>query len=87
MVRRRSRVVIIMQILEYLSNGCSRPTKIATALNLAYDRLDNMLNQLKDAGLVEFNNDEYCITRRGLRLLDEYRRFRDLAKSFGIEID
>jgi Predicted transcriptional regulator len=47
MVRRRSRVEIIMQILEYLSENCSKPTKMATALNLAYDRLDQMLQQLK----------------------------------------
>ncbi|MFP3239458.1 MAG: winged helix-turn-helix domain-containing protein [Caldivirga sp.] len=86
MVRRRSRVEIIMQILEYLSENCSKPTKMATALNLAYDRLDQMLQQLRSSGLVVYDGDSFCISSKGLELLREYQRFRRLAKSLGIDV-
>lgn len=86
MARRRSRIEIIMQILEYLSMGCSKPTKMATALNLAYDRLDQILQRLKSSGLVAYDGDEFCITNKGLELIKEYERFRRLARSMGIDI-
>ncbi|ABW01554.1 winged helix-turn-helix domain-containing protein [Caldivirga maquilingensis] len=86
MVRRRSRVEIIMEILEYLSEGCSKPTKMSMALNLAYDRLDQMLQQLRGNGLVTYDGDSFCITHKGLELLREYQRFRRLAKSLGIDL-
>lgn len=86
MVKRRSRIEIIMQILEYLSEGCSKPTKMSIVLNLAYDRLNQILQQLRNSGLITYDGDSFCISSRGIELLREYQRFRRLARSLGIDL-
>lgn len=85
--RKRNRIEIIADILTYLDrNGCSRPTKMATALNLSYDKLMDYVKELGKKDMVESSIDGICITQRGLQFLREYIRWSNFARSFGIDI-
>mgnify|MGYP001773339127 CR=1 FL=1 len=88
-VRRRSRknrdrITIIMQVLEYLTGGCSKPSRVSSALNLTYDRLMHLLKNLEVLGLVKNSVHGYCITQSGLMLLEGYRRFMSALKALNI---
>ncbi|WP_291765298.1 winged helix-turn-helix domain-containing protein [Caldivirga sp. UBA161] len=84
--RNRDKVTIIMQILEYLACGCSKPSKASLALNITYDRLIHLLKSLEDAGLVKNSINGYCITQSGLMLLEGYRRFMNTLKALNIMV-
>ncbi|KUO93106.1 MAG: winged helix-turn-helix domain-containing protein [Thermocladium sp.] len=85
--KKRSRIEIIADILKYLdNNGCSRPTRMSTALNLSYDKLMDYVKELAAKGMIETNIEGICITSRGLQFLREYIRWSSFAKSFGIDI-
>jgi len=82
--RRRSRVEIIMQILEYLSTGCGRPTRISLELGISY-RLTQVLRSLEELGLVRKDDCGYYVTQNGLMPLGAYRRFRMSLEVYGIK--
>ncbi|GGP22306.1 transcriptional regulator [Thermocladium modestius] len=85
--KKRSRIEIIADILAYLDkNGCSRPTRMATALNLSYDKLMDYVKELDQRGMIMTNMEGICITSRGLQFLREYTRWSNFAKSFGIDV-
>ncbi len=77
----RDRLTIMMQILEHLAYRCSKPSRMSTELNLAYDRLMELLKYLEGLNLVRRSNNGYCITHRGLMLVEEYRRFIGMFES------
>ena len=58
--------------------------------NLSHVRLQNLIQNLTGSGLI--NKIEYdkksafVITEKGRLFLEEYKRFSDLAGSFGLEL-
>lgn len=90
LVRRRSKLDIIEDILSVLH---SRPegipaNRLATAANLSYDRLSNIIRELDQKNIVKTKRVDnkliISITDNGRKLLEEIRRFRKLLEDFGI---
>ncbi len=67
-----------------------RTTSLLTKANLSHTRLGKFLENLTGAGLV--NRIEYdgkhtfVITPKGRQYLESYRRFSNIAESFGLEL-
>jgi len=91
-VKRRSKLSIIIDVLEYLQSegGESPATRIAQDTGLAYDRLVKLLEELNEKGLVEVETGERTrrvrITRKGLSVLQRLRDMRKFLEDLGIEI-
>jgi predicted transcriptional regulator len=90
--RKRGRLEIVMDVLEALDGAPQPPTRVATAANLPYDRLQPILEELAEKGLVELKPSPEgrgrvaALTERGRRLLYEMRRLRKLLEDFGLDI-
>ncbi len=88
--RYRSRLGIVVNILEVLASGEEKPTRIMYGTNLSYDRLQRYLASLVEMGLVEEVRVEegvrYRITRQGLDFLSEAKRIVEFMRAFGFEV-
>ncbi len=86
----RSRMQIYADILAELEHGEASITQLLYRANLSHARLVKYLNSLVDSGLVRKLESEgavrYVLTSKGLKFLQEYRRFIKFAKAFGIEV-
>ncbi|MCL5963270.1 MAG: winged helix-turn-helix domain-containing protein [Candidatus Thermoplasmatota archaeon] len=87
----RSSVRIYVDILEVIiSDESVGPTKILYKSNLSSSRLKKYLLKLIDLGLIECtkNGDKlyYRITEKGIKYLDEFRKFKMFSDAFGISI-
>lgn len=71
-------------VLSALELKCLNPTRLATEANLAYDRLAKLLDDMEKRGLVKRELGEVCITKEGLRFLEEYKRWRSFLEAFGL---
>lgn len=65
-------------------------TSLLTKANLSHSRLAKFIDNLTGAGLinrVEFDGkNTYIITPKGKQYLESYKRFQDLAGSFGLDL-
>ncbi len=92
MGRRRSRIEIIIDILEALSNGPENPTRLATIANLPYDRLTPLITSLEEKGIVELRENpsnprsrSVHLTSKGRKLLQTLRSLRRVLRDFNLE--
>ncbi|MEM4700013.1 MAG: winged helix-turn-helix domain-containing protein [Candidatus Nezhaarchaeales archaeon] len=91
-MRRRDRVELILEMLEALHReGGIGPTKLSLKVNLSYDRVKRVLDELAERGLVEVKpaNDRRgavvaTLTLKGLELLLELRKVKSLLKDYGL---
>lgn len=87
---RRERWSILGAVLEAIeaeaetSRGRVRPTRVASAANLPFDRLQQYLAELHAAGLLE-PDDPPRLTQKGREFLDEYRRWSRVLSTFGLD--
>ncbi|MCE4625928.1 MAG: winged helix-turn-helix transcriptional regulator [Desulfurococcales archaeon] len=93
MPRKRSRLFIIMEILEALNDAPMTPTRLATVVNLPYDRMRRIIKDLEERGLIERLRREnspsvtyLAITDRGVKLLRELRKLKKLLNDFDLDI-
>lgn len=82
--KRRSRLEILVDILQVLSTGCRNPTRLATEANLAYDRMAKLVDTLVEKGLVKKDAEGLCITPEGYRFLESYSQWRRLLDALGL---
>jgi predicted transcriptional regulator len=65
-------------------------SRLIRAANLSYGRLLQLLRDLVKGGLVETVSHQgitrYRITPAGERFLTEYKKFEELAESFGLRL-
>ncbi len=91
--RYRSKLRIIADILQTIRDegGLTGPTKILYGANLSYDRLMKYLDELKALGLVSEDRGEddrvlYRITSKGISFLVEFKKIKEFAEAFGVNI-
>ena len=88
----RSRIRIIADLLLTLeqSNDGLKITELVRRSNVPYVRLTEILEELEKKGLIRQINEEegpvYIITQKGIKFLNEYRKFSKFAEGFGFEI-
>ena len=67
-----------------------KTTSLLTKANLSHSRLSKFLENLTGAELItriEFDGkNSFVITPKGRQYLESYKRFSDLAQSFGLEL-
>ena len=67
-----------------------KTTSLLTKANLSHSRLAKFLENLTGAGLVtkiEFDGkNSFVITPKGRQYLESYKKFSDLAESFGLDL-
>ncbi len=67
-----------------------KTTSLLTKANLSHSRLSKFLENLTGAELItkiEFDGkSSFVITPKGRQYLESYKRFSDLAQSFGLEL-
>jgi len=78
----RDRLDIIADILNVASRDAKK-TKIMYQANLSYKVLQRYLNEIIEASLVKFQNQDQCykLTYKGQEYLDAYKEFSRCSKS------
>ncbi len=80
-LKRRSRMEILLDIIQASSLQPLRPTHIMRAANISYNELKAIVDSLETKGLITseetFGGKYYQATGDGLKLLEEYRSFKD----------
>ena len=89
----RNTIQIMSDVLENVDYAGSEGLQITNLIqkaNVSHSRLQNLIQNLTGSGLI--NKIEYdkksafVITEKGRLFLEEYKRFSDLAGSFGLEL-
>ncbi len=81
-----------MDLLEALHDSPQPPTRLASAANMPYDRLQPMLEDLERRGVVRLRpmpdgkGRIAELTDRGRMLLYELRRLRKVLEDFGLDL-
>jgi len=89
MVGRRDKFQIINDILNLLQEkGKVKITHILYGSNLSYDRLKIYIEELKENRFIEIVKEKdktlYKITDKGLKLISETKKFKEMMDAFGI---
>ena len=67
-----------------------KTTSLLTKANLSHSRLEKFVSNLTGAGLVnklEYDGKNvFVITPKGTQYLEQYKKFSDIADSFGLDI-
>ncbi|MEM1526335.1 MAG: winged helix-turn-helix domain-containing protein [Ignisphaera sp.] len=88
MNKKRSKLLIVLDILETLMQGEINPTRLATIVNMPYDRLSGLLKELNEKGLVKITiigkNKNVSITPKGVEVYEELKRIRELLEDYGL---
>jgi len=82
LVTYRDRLDIIADILTVVSREAKK-TQIMYQANLSYKILQRYLNEIADASLIRFENEQqiYMLTDKGQNYLDAYKEYSRCGKS------
>ena len=65
-------------------------TKLLSKSNLPHNRLKKFVTKLTSVGLINEiifdGKSTFVCTNKGIMYLEEYRKFDDMARSFGLEL-
>ena len=85
----RSSLLLIESVLDNVQEP-KKITHVIQKTNISHARLEAALDKLIGSGLVnQIEYDGYkafVVTDKGRMYLEEYKRFNDLALSFGLEL-
>lgn len=81
---------ILVAVREDISkNGNARLTRVHSKVNVPYDRFKGYVENLKQVGLIEIEEEkgvqEIRLTSRSLMYLNEYARVKTFMVAFGLE--
>ena len=83
-------VADMLYITEQTGQEGIKTTTLLTKANLSHSRLEKFVKNLTGAGLmnkIDFDGKNvFVITPKGKQYLESYKRFSDLAGSFGLEL-
>ena len=83
-------VADMLYITEQSGQEGIKTTSLLTKANLSHSRLEKFVKNLTGAGLmnkIDFDGKNvFVITPKGKQYLESYKRFSDLAGSFGLEL-
>ena len=89
----RNTLQIMSSVLETAqSNGIEgvRVTELIQKSNLSHKRLKSHMSKLLGRGLINEivvkKHQVFVLTEKGMLYLEEYKKFDDMAKSFGLEL-
>jgi len=86
--RKRDRLSILFDILKALSEEPQNPTKLATLVNMPYDRLKKILDELVEKGLLQYEDQGrvriYGLSQEGLRVYEGLKRIRKVLQDYGL---
>ncbi len=67
-----------------------KTTSLLTKANLSHSRLSKFLENLTGAELINrieyYGKNTYVITQKGRQYLESYKKFADIAGSFGLDL-
>ena len=93
MITYRSSMEIVSDLLiatEESGQEGIKTTRLLTKANLPHSRLSKFIENLTGAGLInkiEYDGkNSFVITPKGRQYLDSYKKFSDLAESFGLDL-
>lgn len=85
----RNTTQILVEVLQ-VTNCNVGITELCQKTNLPYNRLQHFVRNLTSSGLINKIEVEgkktFIITENGRTLLEEYKKFDDIARSFGLEL-
>lgn len=80
----------ILECTQQVGRTGLKVTEIMTKANVPYPRLTGFLKKLTSNGLINKievrGKHTFIITEKGILYLAEYKKFQDLAESFGMEL-
>jgi len=86
--RKRSKLLIVMSILEALAESDAVPTRLTVVANMPYDRLVKLLKELEAQELIEIvdagRSKVVKLTSKGYGLLNELRRIKKILDEYGL---
>jgi predicted transcriptional regulator len=88
MVKKRNKLEIVFEIIDILSKETLNPTKLAMLVNMPYDRLKKLLEELIEKGIIQFEEQGrskvFMLTPQGYKLYEELKKVRKILKDYGI---
>lgn len=88
MAKKRSKLEIVIDVLDVLSRRAVNPTKLATLVNMPYDRLMRLLEELTSKGIIQWEeqgrSQTITLTPQGHQPCEELRRVRKLLRDYGV---
>lgn len=91
-MKKRNKLDIILEVLEVISAESGiNPTWLSTKVNLSYDRVKKILDELIARGLIESVPSSerkgatmLVLTPKGTKLLEELKKLKSLLRDYGL---
>jgi predicted transcriptional regulator len=90
MQRKRSRIDIIFDMLQTISNkgGRIKPTHLMYKANLSHSQMKLYLDELKAKNLVEEQEKDekkmLALTQKGFSFIQQFNQMKEFEKTFGL---
>lgn len=83
-------VADLLSVTEESGQQGIKTTSLLTKANLSHSRLSKFLENLTGAGLINMieydGKNTFVITPKGRQYLESYKKFSNIAESFGLEL-
>lgn len=91
MKKNRNEVQIIFEFMEEINDGNSQTSSLLRKVNIPFNKYQELLQQLKNRGLVELISDGGRtipkLTGKGKEFMEQYKKFsRLMERSYGLTL-